>query len=77
MTAAPASVAASSFVVVEQLNHAQWYASCPVGTWRASGVQNYAGAVADALWMAVGSGLGVQTIGLDGSRLILQHPEAQ
>lgn len=58
-------------IIVEQLNHAQWCASCPAGPWRSSGVGSYVDAVADALWMAEGRHLAVETVGLDGSRATL------
>ena len=63
------------FVVVEQLNASQWEATCPYGTWQSSGVGCYIDAVADALWMASGQGLGVETVDLGGRRLTLSWPE--
>ncbi len=69
---APAFATSAAFVVVEQLNQAQWHAIDPWGG--ASGVDDYVGAVADALWMAAGFGLGVETIALNGDRMTLQWP---
>jgi hypothetical protein len=68
-------ITSAAFVTVEQLNHAQWHAHCPVGTWRSTGVGSYVDVVANALWMAAGQGLGVATIDLGHKRTFLQWPE--
>ena len=61
-------------VVVEQLNHAQWHAFDPDTGWR-TGVVSWAAAVADALWAAVLTSQGVESIDLGCNRMVLLQPE--
>lgn len=62
----------AAMVIVEQLSHAQWHA-VDAGTNWCSGVTNWVAAVDAALWAAMLTSSGVESIGLDGDRLLLLH----
>lgn len=60
-------------LTVTQLNQSQWHVVDSVGRW-GSGVDNWTGAVSTALWAALLTDRGVESVGLDGTRLLLLHP---
>jgi hypothetical protein len=59
----------SAPILVIQLNHAQWHVLIP-GRF-ASGVGNYVAAVADGLEWGRLDGRRVESVGMDGTRLLL------
>jgi hypothetical protein len=56
-------------IVVEQLNHTQWHAIAPGRG--AGGVGNYVVALSDGLTWGVLDGRRVETVALDGTRLLM------
>lgn len=63
----------AGMLTVAQLNHAQWHVIDSMGRW-GSGVDNWTGAVSTALWMALLTDRGVESVSLNGDRLLLLHP---
>jgi hypothetical protein len=66
----------TGMLTVTQLNQTQWHVVDSVGRW-GSGVENWTGAVSTALWTALLTDRGVESVGLDGGRLLLLHPGGQ
>ncbi|NNG59776.1 hypothetical protein [Sphingomonas paucimobilis] len=60
-------------LTVQQLNHAQWHVVDSVGHW-GSGVTNWPEAVSTALWTALLTDRGVESVSLEGDRLLLLRP---
>lgn len=64
----------AALIRVQQLNHAQWHAIDGDGRW-CSGVVNWPGAVSAALCEALLTNRGVESVDLNGGRLVLVRPE--
>lgn len=74
MTTASASTEQAAMLFVQQLNQTQWHVIDSVGHW-GSGVANWTDAVSNALWTARLTDRGVESVNLDGDRLLLLRPE--
>ncbi len=63
----------TGMLIVQQLNHAQWHVVDSAGDWH-SGVTNWVDATSNALLTTLVIDRGVESVSLDGDRLLLLHP---